>query len=62
MSLSPEKKEIVETFIAGCLAKGLTFDEAAELAAHLLCSTVSMSGSTSKRIEVVNVGAVEVEC
>lgn len=60
--LSPEKKEIVETFIASCLAQGLSVHDSAELAAHLLLSTVSLSGASHRRIEIPDVGVVDVEC
>jgi hypothetical protein len=56
------KKELVEQFISGCQELGLSVQESVELAAHNLIGAVTASGKSYAKIEVDNVGVVEVEC
>ncbi len=60
--MDPKKKELVEMFIQSCIEQGLTMDESAELSAHILISAVSANGKSHTRIEIANLGSVEVDC
>lgn len=56
------KKKLVEDFIAGCQELGLSAEESVDLAARNLIGAVSTSGKSYAKIEVENVGVVEVDC
>lgn len=56
------KKKLVEDFIAGCQELGLSAEECVDLAARSLIGAVSASGKSYAKIEVENVGVVEVDC
>lgn len=56
------KKELIQQFISGCQEIGLSLEECVDLAARNLVGVVSASGKSYAKIEVDNVGVVEVEC
>lgn len=56
------KKKLVEQFISGCEELGLSVAESVDLAARNLLGVVAASGRSYAKIEVDNVGVVEVEC
>lgn len=56
------KKKVVEQFISGCEELGLSVAESVDLAARNLLGVVAASGRSHVKIEVDNVGVVEVEC
>lgn len=60
--MNTAKKELVEQFICGCQKLGLSVEESVDLAARNLIGAVAASGKSYAKIEVDNVGVVEVEC
>lgn len=60
--LNPVQKQIVQYFINSCIANNMSMDESAQLAAHLLASTASLTGQTNLHFEIEGVGKVDVEC
>lgn len=60
--MAKSKKELVEQFISGCQELDLSVEESVELAACNLIGAVNASGKSYAKIEIVNMGIVEVEC
>lgn len=56
------KQKIVEQFISGCEELGLSPEECVDLAARNLIGATIASGNSHVRVEVDNMGIVEVEC
>ncbi|MGF1827512.1 hypothetical protein [Vibrio splendidus] len=61
-ALDSEKIKIVEQFISGCQQLGLSMEDSVELAAKNLIGAVAATGNSHAKIEVNNVGTVEVDC
>ena len=61
-ALDTEKDKIVAQFISGCQQLGLSMEDSVELAAKNLIAVVVATGNDHAKIEVNNVGTVEVDC
>ncbi|MEI8659299.1 hypothetical protein [Vibrio sp. Hal054] len=60
--MEEEKKQLLEQFVAGCQALNLSMEECVQLAAHNLIGAVSAYGQTYAKVEIPDVGVVEVQC
>ncbi|WP_240207706.1 hypothetical protein [Vibrio sp. CyArs1] len=60
--MNAAKQKLVQEFVSGCMELNLSVEEMLELAAHNLIGAVNASGKSYVKIELDNVGVVEVEC